>query len=178
VRIDERLLDRLVDGELDEAARAELLRSLDANPECWRQCALAFLEAQTWGGALNAPRQEIRPPRQIRPLRLGGQFAAIAAAVIVAFMTGFAARNASVSRPDLPVVPPPATVSVVTTTPDVEVAAPGQSTLPDYVRRQLERQGYEVEGNRKTVSVALKDGRQLAVPVETYKYRFVGHRLY
>ena len=45
---DERLLDRLVDGELTEPERRELLQRLDAAPEGWRACALAFLEAQAW----------------------------------------------------------------------------------------------------------------------------------
>jgi hypothetical protein len=42
------LLDRLVDGELSEADRRELLLQLEHEPEGWRRCALAFLEAQCW----------------------------------------------------------------------------------------------------------------------------------
>jgi hypothetical protein len=45
---DQRLLDRLVDGELDEAERRALLLRLDQAPQGWRHCALAFLEAQAW----------------------------------------------------------------------------------------------------------------------------------
>lgn len=41
-------LDRLVDGELTEADRRELLLQLEHEPEGWRRCALAFLEAQCW----------------------------------------------------------------------------------------------------------------------------------
>jgi hypothetical protein len=40
--------DRLVDGELSEAERRDFLASMDDEPEGWRKCALAFLEAQTW----------------------------------------------------------------------------------------------------------------------------------
>ncbi len=43
-----RQLDRLVDGELSASERQELLASFDAQPERWRRCALAFLEAQSW----------------------------------------------------------------------------------------------------------------------------------
>jgi hypothetical protein len=50
--VDPALLDRLVDGELPEAQRRNLLSSLDGRPEGWRQCALAFLEAQSWSAAL------------------------------------------------------------------------------------------------------------------------------
>ena len=46
--IDEFELDRLVDGELEEPRRRELLARLEAIPEGWRRCAMAFLEAQCW----------------------------------------------------------------------------------------------------------------------------------
>jgi len=42
------LLDRLIDGELDEPARRQLLERLDIQPDGWRRCAMAFLEAQAW----------------------------------------------------------------------------------------------------------------------------------
>ena len=45
---DPRLLDLLVDGELTPGERRELLTRLDEQPEGWRRCALAFLEAQAW----------------------------------------------------------------------------------------------------------------------------------
>jgi hypothetical protein len=41
-------LDRLVDGELSETDRRDLLLQLEREPEGWRRCALAFLEAQCW----------------------------------------------------------------------------------------------------------------------------------
>lgn len=43
-----RQLDRLVDGELGDAERRQLLTTLDARADGWRRCALAFLEAQSW----------------------------------------------------------------------------------------------------------------------------------
>jgi hypothetical protein len=45
---DDVLFDRLVDGELSADERRRLLASLDDRPGGWRQCATAFLEAQTW----------------------------------------------------------------------------------------------------------------------------------
>ncbi len=48
----EHLLDLLVDGELDETNRRELLMWCQRDPEGWRQCALAFLEAQSWSRQL------------------------------------------------------------------------------------------------------------------------------
>jgi len=45
---DIRMLDRLVDGELNESERRTLLLRLEHSPDGWRRCALAFLEAQSW----------------------------------------------------------------------------------------------------------------------------------
>jgi hypothetical protein len=51
---DERLVDLLVDGELAESERRELLKRLDSAPDGWRRCALAFLEAQSWRQAIGS----------------------------------------------------------------------------------------------------------------------------
>ena len=46
---DDCTLDLLVDGELSDHQRRRLLAALDDQPDGWRRCALAFVEAQTWG---------------------------------------------------------------------------------------------------------------------------------
>ena len=51
-------LDRLVDGELSEPERREVLSGLDKEPEGWRRCALAFLVAQSWCDAMGAMLRE------------------------------------------------------------------------------------------------------------------------
>lgn len=51
---DQMLLDRLVDGEVTETERRDLLLRLERSPEGWRRCALAFLEAQAWRGEARA----------------------------------------------------------------------------------------------------------------------------
>jgi len=60
----ERRLDLLVDGELPEAERRRLLQSLDRQPDGWKRCALAFLEAQCWRLEAEALAGEIAPPRK------------------------------------------------------------------------------------------------------------------
>lgn len=50
------LLDLLVDNELNELQRRELLARCEAEPDGWRACALAFIEAQAWSGALGRSR--------------------------------------------------------------------------------------------------------------------------
>lgn len=62
---DQCLLDRLVDGELNEAERRELLLRLDQAPQGWRRCALAFLEAQAWRSEVRAAVTE--PTPVVRP---------------------------------------------------------------------------------------------------------------
>jgi hypothetical protein len=49
-----RWLDRLVDGELNHDQQRQLLVALEAEPEGWRRCALAFVEAQAWRHDLHA----------------------------------------------------------------------------------------------------------------------------
>ncbi len=40
-------IDLLVDGEMDEQQKTQLLKSLDYEPDGWKRCALGFLESQT-----------------------------------------------------------------------------------------------------------------------------------
>lgn len=68
------LLDRLVDGELSSDERRALLRRLEEEPEGWRRCALAFLEAQALRESLGSLASELRSPRA------AGRAAAMAAA--------------------------------------------------------------------------------------------------
>jgi|GEM_PF-6761878 len=45
-------LQQLVDGELDHESRREVLQACQQEPDGWRRCALAFLEAQVFEEAL------------------------------------------------------------------------------------------------------------------------------
>jgi hypothetical protein len=90
--------DRLADGELSESDRRALLASLDARPEGWRRCALAFLEAQTWRESLGEmttparkspalppvpPAAAPRKPRAKKPLGAMGTVLAMAASFLL-----------------------------------------------------------------------------------------------
>lgn len=46
--LDERTLQRCLDGELSEDEQHALLRQLDRSPDGWRMVALAFFEHQLW----------------------------------------------------------------------------------------------------------------------------------
>ena len=212
--VESRLLDRLVDGELDEGERQRLLLSLDAEPDGWRRCALAFLEAQALQQAFrSAPARagtdvkHLTWPDRQGSRRVPRRLLSLAAVVLIAFGVGFV--TAPVRHPGAahrdgtnPAGTKseglhqsggafPATWLMTSDRDGRAVPIPlfpaggaetsplaTQPAIPEYVRRQLERQGYEVRNDRKLVSVALKDGRTATVPVETVQYRFVGQRVY
>lgn len=95
---DNAMIDRLVDGELSGDERRELLAALDAQPDGWRRCALAFLEAQTWRSEMkrivapvaivttNSSVAAVPPSPSTRRYR--GAWLAAAAALLVAFGLG------------------------------------------------------------------------------------------
>ena len=115
---DDMQFDQLVDGELTDRGRRELIGSLDTREDGWRQCALAFLEAQTWGREL---KQLVREPgdantvlakptsRASSSMRLA-TWLAVAASLGLAFTLGRAMQSPPVddSTPQLAVVEPEA----------------------------------------------------------------------
>ncbi|MGQ9574484.1 MAG: anti-sigma factor family protein [Thermoguttaceae bacterium] len=61
-------LDLLVDGELPEPQRRELLARLDQLPGGWRACAMAFLEAQCLREALSGVCEQRGTAPAVRPV--------------------------------------------------------------------------------------------------------------
>jgi hypothetical protein len=91
-------LDRLVDGELSRERYRELLANLDADPDGWKRCAIAFLESQAWRGELRmAVPQQPATPRVEKPARPVRQhmraFLSFAAGFAIAISLGLAART-------------------------------------------------------------------------------------
>jgi hypothetical protein len=91
---DPQTLDRLVDGELAETERRDVLQSLDQRPDGWRQCALAFLEAQSWGQTLT------RFARNPNAAASSGAPAAAAAAALAIRSEGFDGDGNVPAAPD------------------------------------------------------------------------------
>jgi hypothetical protein len=102
----ENQIDKLVDGELNDGEMRELLLALEAQPEGWRRCALAFVEAQTlrrdFAGIASAPCEEQRPSGRGVVVAQGSSrrshlstlgWAAIAASLLVAFTAGSSVRG-------------------------------------------------------------------------------------
>ncbi|HKI17708.1 MAG TPA: hypothetical protein VKA15_07495 [Isosphaeraceae bacterium] len=56
------LIDRILDGELTPAELRAAIDRLDREPDAWKRCALAFLEAQCWRESLQVIGQPTRLP--------------------------------------------------------------------------------------------------------------------
>jgi hypothetical protein len=249
--LDDRLLDHLVDGELAEPQRRDVLARLEREPGGWRRCALAFLQAQCWSDALgsvvseSAPDElpvesnarikghalkdetcadpEFGPSRRRRevPFRTAMK---VAAGLLVAFLTGTAAGRLSLSRPraDGPLAQsaspsdPDSAPSAAAGTGTSGVADPRPkgaafavldlggaagservtvpilagpglderwlkrqpSAVPKHLQREWERQGYEVEQHRRLVSVSVRGGPRVSIPVDEVELHFIGQRAY
>lgn len=101
-RIDQSELDRLVDGQLTDPQRRDVLTRLEEEPDGWRRCALAFLEAQSWKEALGvlagrssepvAPASPA-PPRSARRSTAWGTLLAMAASFLLALGLGLVIRG-------------------------------------------------------------------------------------
>jgi hypothetical protein len=153
---DDRRFDLLVDGELSESERRELLSGLDDEPGGWRRCALAFVEAQSWRRELGAVREEAarRPADAVstrmsaasaaaehRPvwwLRTSGTILAMAASFLAAMALGWWVFGPGGAGDLAPVPPvrvagdglPPAGATAV------PEPGPGQLAEPQLVRQE------------------------------------------
>jgi hypothetical protein len=198
--LDDRMIDRLVDGALPDAERRKVLARLDVEPDGWRRCALAFLEAQSWREALDplVIRESAVPLVPVQAeLRMGGpgrlrSLAAIAAGLIVAFALGWSVRSVPPataperSRAEVgnqvmapaPSTPVSADVAVKPRSEPTTTPVPTDAPLAEPVVKAWERRGYQVQRSQRLVSLELENGRRVAVPIDEVRVRFVGDRTY
>ncbi|HUE75127.1 MAG TPA: hypothetical protein VMP01_29935 [Pirellulaceae bacterium] len=217
-------IDALVCGELSEPERGKLLTWLDADVARWRQCGLAFLEAQMWEEALEAegsgfgvqgseggqgaearghePDAGVQATSATRGKRWAASLV-VAAASIAAFACGLLLQElrlgpqpnaqpiAESSRPaqeplamsgllvaSVPVNDGPlgsiAATLQIPVRPVDAASLPAVSSVPDHVRKQWERRGYELVEEQRYLPARLPDGRPVMVPVNEVKMKFVG----
>ena len=202
---DDRLVDRLVDGELPDAERRDLLLRFEREPDGWRRCALAFLEAQNWrqafdplmasdvprpidvplGGVAGAESSKPRHPLQLpRSWRAVGRLTGLAAGLAAAFALGWSFH----SRPEEPVTYESANQQAISSespqSAPVKFAtgpAKPKSTelaLLDPLIKGWEQQGYSVETQQRLVPVESKEGRKLNVPVQEIRLRYTRNHTY
>lgn len=145
---EERGIDLLVDGELDDTRRRELLLRLENTPGAWRRCALAFLEAQSWRQGVGAMLTEPSPasPALVSVAVAGepvtshsfwssswGNLLAVAASFGIAFALGawYRSGDGANKAQDAGAV---AIVNPATSVPASNVAASAADSIPeDYV---------------------------------------------
>jgi len=193
-----RSLDRLVDGSLPEADRRQMLLWLEAEPDGWRRCALAFLEAQTWREAFAplavAASVPVTPavstsrtsaPKPWHPLM---RAAALAGCVLSAFTLGWASKppefeNLSheaivVAKSGAPSSPVEATVNASSASDSAPADREAVNSVLETVVKSWQQLGYSAERQETRVTMTLQDGRQLDVPIEEVKLRYTGDRTY
>jgi hypothetical protein len=116
--LDDRFIDRIVDGAMSPVELQAAIDCLDREPEGWKRCGLAFLEAQCWRESFRAMGQpaalsvESRslsvPPaipsgtRSRRPWLHGAIAAGLAAASFAMGWVGHGARSVTIAaRPPI-----------------------------------------------------------------------------
>jgi hypothetical protein len=173
-----RLLDRLVDGELDAPARRSLLLRLEAEPGGWRRCALAFLEAQAWrealaGVASGSDRRNGCPDagRLAAPMAVDADTGPVAArrvgfsrfrpwldwaaVLVAAFALGWGVRHATGPRRAEPMVAAVAPRGIVNS--PLTVSAPPEAPPPSPTAAPPEiAPVVEVEGHEPSVVAAVE----------------------
>jgi hypothetical protein len=198
--LDNRRIDKLVAGELPEDERRALLLQLEARPDGWRQCALAFLEAQMWreafaplGAAADADRLVQATMNRVSksaPARRMARWSALAACIAAAFILGRAMKQAG--PPSTPTSEPTRLAAVVPTTSaetqtdiiptPVAYANPSPrdatKALLESMVASYEQHGYASEREKKAVKVKLEDGREYPAQAEVVRFHFVGDRTY
>jgi hypothetical protein len=165
---DDILFDRLVDGELSSAERHTLLESLDARPNGWRRCALAFLEAQSWKADLpsmataypSAGTEEITKSAaptaraKRRNFRTAAEWLVVAAGLLIAFKLG-----SLQSGPAIPIIDNrnPTNEQVATAPQATEPAAPNATKPGDALNLWVR----DDAGQMRRVRVPLVDANKL-----------------
>lgn len=194
------LIDRLVAGSLPEADRRTLLVQLETEPDGWRQCALAFLEAQAWREAFapltaSAAAMAVQPKlptsrSAVKPSQIAVRWAAIAVSLLVAFTLGRTFKH--VEPPEVPhevvreTLPLPANPSVASP-PEANAVAEAKRIAPepsasslyaDAVVKTLQTKGYSAERQNTHVMMTLEDGSERKVPAQEIRVHYVGGRTY
>jgi hypothetical protein len=200
--VEDRLLDRLVDGELGEVERRELLLRLENEPGGWRRCALAFLEAQSWREAIRPLALSARTAAQpvmlsARPCRNRGSWrraarlTALVASLTAACLLGWTLRGGRLETMASPPVdqgtasaPPTPLEPSRSASPKVATRESGalnqEQSLAgfDSMVKHWEQRGYRAETQKRMVSIETTDGEALEVPVNEIRLRYVGGHIY
>ena len=161
-------LDLLVDGELPEDRRTELLRQLDQSADGWKHCALRFLETQSWQSALTKTSAPSRKRRSIWPIPL----AAVASATI-----GFFLAPQRTSEPVVAETNPPK-IAEVSHSPELAglhlIPSLDESgslfyicrdPLPTHILQAFQMAGHRVQEIEKTIPLSVDSTSLASLPL-------------
>jgi len=202
---DEKILDLLVDGELDGGRRREILERFDVEPGGWKRCALAFLEAQSLEGDLKELASAVTDPEGVLPQGVdsGGRrkrWAAIlcmAAGLVLAFWLGRAwpVGNAG-NEGEVPAAGGWNSVALrlpageegkarEIEVPLVEVSRTEpvwrmlqDSILAEELFSRLAGDGHQVVEKRELIPIQLPDGRQALLPIDEIEVHPASYPVY
>ena len=184
-----RWIDQLVDGELTETQRAEVLRALEAHPEGWRRCALAFLEHREFAAWIpEAAADTVRlAPQHGLDTRSGSNWTHLLAMAATAFFA-FVIGVRSTDWLDSTVQPPTEQASSLVDSSDAshfvahsdDAVLPlnhfldQESSFPLEAIQALEASGHRVQTHRGLVPYVNVDGSRVFVPYEELEIVPVG----
>lgn len=193
--LDDVRFDRLVDGELSRDEYRRLLESLDGEPDGWKRCATAFLEAQAWGQEFRTIREQA-PSSAVEPKsHHGPAWTSHLLSIAASFLLAFALSSYwwdSHSRPSAAPAPasdgpsvaktkePAGSVQLIYDSGDGAVRAldvpawDGQDlnndpVVPSHIMQDFERMGHEVRREQLYLPFEFDDGRPGVLPVEEFQ---------
>ncbi|GAA4428465.1 hypothetical protein [Bremerella cremea] len=197
--IDDRMLDRLVDGELSPDEYRQVLVAVDQAPDGWRRCAHAFLESQALGQtlplvmqpALTTSQSEAAPTVEASPPPSSSlsfhrmeTIAAVAASVAIAFGLGWYISDLGGNTPGVVTPGPgPSTMANVVDPPMPADIPRHEVKKPQFVYvNQWDGQGgsgmpIPIDPTRKFNPEQNWDPTWGMSPAEVQKFQDAGHRL-
>lgn len=186
-------LQLLVDGELDQHSRTQLVEQCEKQTELWRQLGAAFVANQIINEVcINVRRDQCRRSlvaqanrsttdnlKPSRPIPLTAWFVALAASLLIGiFLGGFYNSpnfNPILVQSDTNQMAPPEKPEFL----DLADAI-SRSTLPipTNFRRELLKAGFHVDELQRVTTVDLPIGGSVEIPIRHVEIKFMGSDLY
>ncbi len=184
------MIQKLVDGELSHDARSQWMSGLSDGSETWRELALAFVEKQVIGEALEGiaeevPKTFVAPKKQIEEtgsqrrartlIWLVGLTACLLAGVFIG--AEFAAQNSDSVAVKQDINSQPLKQDLQEHDAAIGLAdalSRSSSPVPNEFRRALLQAGYSLRDQQTIANVTLPTGGQVELPVRDVDVTYVG----
>ena len=185
-----KMIQKLVDGELSHDARSQWMSGLSDGSETWRELALAFVEKQVIGEALEGiaeevPKTFVAPKKQIEEtgsqrrartlIWLVGLTACLLAGVFIGAQ--YAAQNSDSVAVKQDINSQPLKQDLQEHDAAIGLAdalSRSSSPVPNEFRRALLQAGYSLRDQQTIANVTLPTGGQVELPVRDVDVTYVG----